>query len=444
MFENLQTKLSSVLKTLRGRGLLSEKDIEENVRSIRLALLEADVHYRVVKDFTDSVREKAAGTLTSRHLSPGELVSRIVFEELVRILGGKNEGLKLTGKPPVVMLVGLQGSGKTTTAVKLAHMLTKEGRRPYLISVDVYRPAAMEQLRQLADKNGIGVFDGDVELSPIDLVQDGMKEVREAGFDVTIIDTAGRLHIDDEMMDELVSLKKKLEPSEILLVADGMAGQDAVNMAKSFDERVGISGVVLSKMEGDARGGAALSIYGVTGNPVKFVGTGERVEDLDPFHPERMASRILGMGDVQSLVDRATKLIDQEESTKVAARIKSKGELSLEDFLASLKQIRKLGPLGQIAQMLPGVGGALPKTEVPDDSYLDRMEAILLSMTPRERAIPKIMNGSRRQRVARGSGTTVMEVNRLLKQFKEMEVFMKKMGFAGRGKKHFLKNFPFN
>lgn len=442
MFENLQDKFTKVLNKMKGRGLLTEKDIDENLRAIRLALLEADVHYSVVKGFTSSVKEKAASTLRSRHLSPGELVSKIVFEELVTILGGENRGLELNGKPPVLMLVGLQGSGKTTTAVKIARMLGREGRKPYLISVDVYRPAAMTQLEQLADKAGVGVHRGNTDHSPDRLIKDGMEEARLTGRDLVIIDTAGRLHIDEGMMDELENLKVLLKPSEVLLVADGMAGQDVVKMAKSFDEKIGITGVVLSKMEGDARGGAALSIFGVTGKPVKFVGTGERVEDIDPFHPERMASRILGMGDVMTLVDKAAQVIDNEESARVAERMKAQGGMTLDDFLVSLKQMRKLGPLGQLAQMLPGVGGALKGADVPDEKQIDHMEAILLSMTPAERANPRMMNGSRRQRVATGSGTSVPEVNRLLKQFKEMEVFMKKMGSTGKGKKQFLKNFP--
>ncbi len=444
MFDNLQSKLTGTLKKLRGRGLLSEKDIKEHLRTIRLALLEADVHYGVVKEFTAAVEEKAVGTLTSQHLSPGEQVAKIVFEELVGILGGESEELSLKGEPPVLMLVGLQGSGKTTTAVKIAHRLKKDGRRPYLISVDVYRPAAMEQLALLADKAGIDVHPGDTSKSPKDLIRNGLSEVGKSGCDLAIVDTAGRLHIDREMMDELASLKDLLRPSEIMLVADGMAGQDAVKMAKSFDERIGVTGVVLTKMEGDARGGAALSVYGITGKPVKFVGTGERVEDLEPFHPERMASRILGMGDVQTLVDRAARLIDSEESEKVAERIMERGSITLDDFLSSLKQIKKLGPIGQVVQMLPGMGGALGNTDVPDEGQLERMEAILLSMTPRERANPKVMNGSRRRRVAAGSGTSVQEVNRLLNQFKEMEMFMKKMGAAGKGKKDMLKQFPFS
>ncbi|MFQ6105079.1 MAG: signal recognition particle protein [Candidatus Glassbacteria bacterium] len=444
MFDILQSKMTAALRRLRSRGLLSEKDIDENLRSIRLALLEADVHYTVVKDFISSVREKAKETLKSRHLSPGDLVAKIVFEELVNILGARGEDLTLKGKPPVIMLVGLQGCGKTTTAVKIAYMLKGDGRKPYLISVDVYRPAAMAQLVKLAEKVGIDVHHGNTEIAPYRLIHEGLGEMASNGCDVAVIDTAGRLHIDEEMMAELAGLKEQLKPSEVLLVADGMAGQDAVNMGKSFDDKIGITGVILTKMEGDARGGAALSLFSVTGKPVKFVGIGERVEDLEAFHPERMASRILGMGDVLSLLDRVAKCIDQEDSKAVAEKAISGERINLDDFMVSLKQVRELGPIGQIAKLLPGFGTELASSNLPDERYIRHMEAIFLSMTPRERENPRIMNGSRRLRVARGSGTSVQEVNSILKQFKRMESFIKKMGFTGKGKRQFLKSFPFN
>lgn len=443
MFENLQSKLSATLKRLRGTALLSEKDIEENLRAIRLALLEADVHYTVVKGFIASVKEKAAGMPRSIQFSPGEQMSHIVYEELVRTLGGKNEGLILRGNPPVLMLVGLQGSGKTTTAVKLASMLSRQGRRPYLISVDIYRPAAMEQLEQFAQKSGVNVHRGETSFSPRELVQKGLAEMGKTGHDLAVVDTAGRLHIDEEMMRELVDLRDMLRPSEILLVTDGMAGQDAVRMAKSFDEKVGITGVILSKMEGDARGGAALSVFAVTGKTVKYIGTGERAQDLEPFYPERIASRILGMGDVLSLVDRASEIVEKDESRAVAERIRESGTISFDDLLVSFRQMKRLGPIGNLLEMLPGVGGALKGQDAPDDRQIDRMEAIILSMTPEEKANPRLLNGSRKRRIASGSGTTVQEVNRLIRQVGEMEILMKRMGITGKGRKNVLKKFPF-
>lgn len=443
MFENLQSKLSATLRRLRGLGLLSDKDVEENLRAIRLALLEADVHYTVVKDFIASVKDKMAGMPRSIHLSPGEQVSRIVYDELVRILGGKNQGLGLKGNPAVLMLVGLQGSGKTTTAVKLASLLMKEGRRPYLISVDVYRPAAMEQLEQFARKSGVSVHHGDTSLSPRELVVRGLAALGKSGHDLAVVDTAGRLHIDEEMMQELVDLKALLRPSEIILVTDGMAGQDAVQMAKSFDEKVGLTGVILSKMEGDARGGAALSVFTVTGKPVKFVGTGERAQDLEPFHPERIASRMLGMGDMLTLVDRAAEIAEKDDSRAVADRIRESGTITFDDLLVSFRQMRKLGPIANLLEMLPGVGGALKGADAPDERQIDRMEAIILSMTPAERTNPRLLDGSRKRRIAAGSGTTVQEVNRILRQIGEMEMLMKRMGITGKGRKNVLKKFPF-
>ncbi len=435
MFEDLSEKLEGAFRRLKSRGVLDEAVIAEGLREIRRALLEADVNYKVVKDFLARVEERAKGRQVLRSVSPGQQVVKIVHEELVELLGSRARGLELAGRrPAVVMLVGLQGSGKTTTAAKLAQRLKREGRTPLLVAADVYRPAAVDQLRTLGAQLGIPVHAEPGESDVPAIVERGLESARAGGRGVVILDTAGRLHVDEEMMAELVTVAERARPSETLLVADGMTGQDAVNVAERFDRDLALTGIVLTKMDGDARGGAALSIRAVTGKPIKFLGTSERLDGLEPFHPDRLAGRILQMGDVLTLVERAQTAVEEDDARALEDKLKKRGELDLEDFLRSMKQIQRLGPLESILKLLPGVNARALKEMRVDPGRIKQAEAIVLSMTPAERRNPRILNGSRRKRIARGSGTSVPDVNRLLKQFGEMNKTLKMLRGGGRGR----------
>ncbi|MGD9321792.1 MAG: signal recognition particle protein [Desulfobacteraceae bacterium] len=432
MFETLTEKLNRALKNLRGRGRLTEENIAEALKEVRLALLEADVNYKIVKKLIEDIRQRAVGVEVLESLTPGQQVIKIVSEELTHLMGETRQGLILTGKGPfTLMLVGLQGSGKTTTAGKLAQHLRTRGRKPYLVPADIYRPAASEQLKKLGSQLGVPFYQEDSHSKPEDICVDALSKAGGAGADVLIIDTAGRLHVDDVLMEELARIKERIDPTEILLVADAMTGQDAVNMAQHFNQLLDISGVILTKMEGDARGGAALSIKAVTGKPIKFIGVGEKLDALEPFFPDRMASRILGMGDMLSLIERAQEEFDQKEAAKLEKKLK-KREFDLEDFQAQLKQMKKLGSLEQIIGMLPGMGQLKQlKKFKPDEKELIKIEAIINSMTKEERRNYKIINGSRRKRIARGSGTRTQDVNRLLKNFVQTKKMME--SFASKG-----------
>lgn len=432
MFESLTEKLDRTFKKLKGHGRLSEKNIEDALKEVRLALLEADVNYRVVKNFVEDIRQRALGQDVLESLTPGQQVIKIVNEELTGLMGGTRQELQLEGRTPfTLMLVGLQGSGKTTTAAKLAQYLKKSGRNPYLVPADIYRPAAIEQLKRLGSQLGVAVHSADNNLTPEEICIDALSKTGTVGTDIVIIDTAGRLHIDDELMAELVRIKGKINPTEILLVADAMTGQDAVNVAKQFNELLDITGVILTKMEGDARGGAALSIKAVTDKPIKFIGVGEKLDALEPFFPDRMASRILGMGDMLSLIDKAQEEFDQKDALKLEKKLR-KREFDLEDFQAQLKQIKKIGSLEQIVGMLPGMGQLKQLKKLkPDEQELIKIEAIICSMTKEERRNHKIINGSRRKRIARGSGTKVQDVNRLLKNFTQTKKVMEQLTRKG-------------
>ena len=432
MFETLTEKLNRALNNLRGRGRLTEENIAEALKEVRLALLEADVNYKIVKKLIEDIRQRAVGVEVLESLTPGQQVIKIVNEELTHLMGESRQELHLTGKSPfTVMLVGLQGSGKTTTAAKLAHHLRTRGRNPYLVPADIYRPAAIEQLEKLGSQIDVPVYQQGSNLKPEDICVDALSKAAGAGADVLIIDTAGRLHIDDVLMEELARIKERIDPTEILLVADAMTGQDAVNMAQEFNQLLDISGVILTKMEGDARGGAALSIKAVTGKPIKFIGVGEKLDAIEPFFPDRMASRILGMGDMLSLIEKAQDEFDQKEAAKLEKKLK-KREFDLEDFQAQLKQMKKLGSLEQIIGMLPGMGQLKQlKKFKPNEKELVKIEAIINSMTKAERRNYKIINGSRRKRIARGSGTRTQDVNRLLKNFVQTKKLME--SFASKG-----------
>jgi signal recognition particle subunit SRP54 len=432
MFENLSDKLESVFKKLRGHGKLSEKNIDEGLKEVRLALLEADVHYRVVKSFIDDVRQRALGQEVMASLTPGQQVVKIVNEKLTELMGAHHEGLLLAGSPPAaVMLVGLQGSGKTTTAGKLSILLRKMGRRPFLVPADVYRPAAIDQLKTIADQVQVPVFDSSPEKDPVQICLEAKAAAFQKGCDVLVLDTAGRLHIDDELMAELERIKSSIRPSDILLVADAMTGQDAVNIAKAFNERLDIGGVILTKMDGDARGGAALSIKSITGKPIKFIGVGEKLSALEPFHPDRMASSILGMGDVLSLIEKAQEAVDQKQALELQKKLR-RSQFTLDDFRDQLKQVRKMGSLSDILKMIPGMGKVkhLKNLEIDDREFV-RIEAIINSMTPRERRQHGIINGSRRRRIALGSGTRIQDVNALLKNYTQMLKMLKKFNQGG-------------
>ena len=433
MFENLSDKLQRVFKNLRGEGKLTAANMEEALREIRVALLEADVHFKVVKQFIEQVKEKALGEEVLTALSPGQQVVKIVRDELTKMLGGHQARLRYANELPTVMLiVGLQGSGKTTSAAKLARFLGKEGNKPELVSVDVYRPAARHQLSILARTVNTPIYEGTPEeTKPVELARSARRDAVQTGRDILLVDTAGRQHIDDQLMQELQELKQALNPTEILFVADAMTGQDAVKSADEFHKRLGITGVILTKMDGDARGGAALSIRSITGQPLKFVGVGEKTDALEAFHPDRVASRILGMGDVLSFIDKVQENIDQEAAEKMTEKILG-DEFTLEDFRDQIKQIRKLGSLGGLLDMMPKIG---PLKELKDakidDKEIDRVVAIIDSMTPKERRNHMLINGSRRRRIAKGSGTSVQDVNNLLKQYAQARKMMK--SFTGPG-----------
>jgi len=426
IFSGLAEKLQDTLKKLSGKGKLTEKDVDSALREVKLALLEADVNYKVVKNLINNIKERAIGQEVMDSLTPGQQVVKIVNEELTKLMGGEQSEIEISSEPPtLIMLVGLQGSGKTTTAGKLAKMFKKEGKNPLLVAGDIYRPAAIRQLQVLGDRLEIPVFSMGDKQDPVDIIKAGLSKAESAGNDIVIMDTAGRLHIDEEMMDELQDIKTHTDPDEILLVVDSMTGQDAVNVSENFDEKLGIDGVVLTKLDGDARGGAALSVKAVTGKPIKFIGTGEKLEDFEPFHPDRMSNRILGMGDVLSLIEKAEEAIDQEKAKKLEERLKN-NQFTFEDFLDQLEQLRDMGPLDQIMGMIPGMSGAkqLKNLQV-DEKQLDHIEAIINSMTQEEKVEPNIINGSRRKRIAKGSGTSIQEVNRLLKQYRETKKMIK-------------------
>jgi signal recognition particle subunit SRP54 len=433
MFDSLSERLQGVFGELRGHGKLSEADIDKAMREIRLALLEADVNFKVVREFVNHVKERALGAEVMGSLTPAQQVVKVVNEELVALMGSGDSRLAFSGRPPtVVLMAGLQGSGKTTTCAKLAKLLQKDGKRPVLIAADVYRPAAIEQLTTLAERIGVPVYAPGADADPVDIARDGVAFAREKG-DVAIIDTAGRLHVDDELMEELVRIRKEVKPHNILLVIDAMTGQDAVNAADQFNQRVDIDGVVLTKLDGDARGGAALSVRAVTGKPIKFVSTGEKLDDFDTFHPDRMASRILGMGDVLTLIEKAQTDITEQDAARMEERLR-RAEFTFEDFLEQMKQVRKMGSLSSIIGLLPGVPGMKElKNAKIDEHQMDRIEAIVFSMTPEERRHPDLIDGRRRQRIARGSGVEVADVNRLLKQFREMKKMLKGMAGAKGG-----------
>ncbi|HXY29715.1 MAG TPA: signal recognition particle protein [Gemmatimonadaceae bacterium] len=431
MFDELSEKLNGVFARLRGRGVLSESDVKEGLREVRRVLLEADVNFQLTREFLERVERKATEVAALKSVSPGQQIVKVVHDELAAMLGEQREPLKLGTVPPgVIMMVGLQGSGKTTTAAKLAKKLHAEGRATRLIAADVYRPAAIDQLETLGAQIGVPVYLERGSTDVVRIARHGIEEARRARDRVVVLDTAGRLQIDEPMMDELRRLKETVRPDEILLVADGMTGQDAVRIASGFDEALGVTGVVLTKMDGDARGGAALSIYGVTKKPIKYVGVGEKLDALEEFHPERMAGRILQMGDIVSLVEKAQEAFDADEAKKLEKKVRKEG-LDLEDFLTTMKQIQRLGPVEGILKMLPGVNAKLLKQAKADPKRLKHAEAIVLSMTKAERKNPTILNGSRRARIARGSGRSISEVNRLLEQFREMQKMMKRLGKGG-------------
>ena len=425
MFGGLTEKLANAFKRFRNRGKLTEADVKEGMREVKLALLEADVNFKVVKDFIKTVTERAIGSEVLESLMPWQQVIKIVNEELIKLMGSETAKLEISPKPPtVVMMVGLQGAGKTTHTGKIASLMKSKGKNPLLVACDVYRPAAVDQLKIVGETIGIPVFSMGTKVSPVEIAKAGVLHARKNGFDMVFIDTAGRLHIDEELMDELVNIKKATEPTEILLTVDAMTGQDAVNVAKTFNEMLDITGVVLTKMDGDTRGGAALSVKYITGKPIKFIGTGEKMDAIELFHPDRMASRILGMGDVLSLIERAEATIDEKNAREMEKKFREQS-FTLDDFLVQMRQIKKMGNIEQLLGMIPGMkAGALKEAQF-DEKQMARVEAIILSMTKQERDRPEIINGSRRKRIAKGSGTTVEDVNKLLKQFEQMKKTMK-------------------
>ncbi len=435
-FESLSDKLTAAFKRLRGKGRLSSGDVKEAMREVRMALLEADVSYKVVKDFTKKVTDRAVGTDVLEALNPAQMVIKIVNEELCALMGGQNQKLNISSKSPsVVMLVGLQGAGKTTNGAKLAGYMRKQGKRPLLVACDVYRPAAIKQLETVGAQLNIPVFQMG-QINPVDIAKAGIEHAKKHGNDLVFLDTAGRLHIDEALMDELKNIKAAVEPAEILLVVDAMTGQDAVNAASAFDEALDITGVMLSKLDGDARGGAALSIRAATGKPIKFMGVGEKLDAIEPFHPDRMASRILGMGDVLTLIEKAEQSFDEKKALEAAEKLRA-NRFSLSDYLDQMKQLRGMGDLESLAGMIPGVDAKALKGAKMDEKALSRQEAIILSMTQAERDNPAMLNSSRKKRIASGSGTSVVDVNRLLKQFEAMQQMMKQ--FSGKNMKKLQK-----
>ena len=424
MFENLSERLEKSFKLLKGQGKITEINVAETLKDVRRALLDADVNYKIAKQFTEDVKQKALGQSVLTAVKPGEMMTKIVHDELTALMGGQKTDINLKGNPTVILMAGLQGSGKTTMSGKLANMLkSKQGRHPLLVACDVYRPAAINQLQVLGEQINVPVFADLSDSNPVNIAEKAIRQAKLNGQDVVIVDTAGRLAVDEAMMTEITNIKNAINPQEILFVVDSMTGQDAVNTAKEFNDRLNFDGVVLTKLDGDTRGGAALSIRSVVDKPIKFVGTGEKLEAIDVFYPERMADRILGMGDIVSLVERAQEQYDEEEARKLQKKI-SKNQFNFEDFLAQIQQIKKMGNLKDLASMIPGMGKALKNIDIDDDAFKG-VEAIIRSMTPEERANPIILNGSRRKRIAAGSGTSVQDVNKLIKQFDETKKMMK-------------------
>ena len=440
-FEGLTEKLTNAFKKLRSKGKLTEADVKEAMREVRLALLEADVNFKVAKDFTNRVVEKAVGTEILESLTPGQQVVKLVNDELTELMGGAASRIAVPNRPPcIIMLCGLQGSGKTTHAGKLAYMMRKEGKHPLLVACDVYRPAAIEQLKVVGEKAGVPVFEMG-QIDPVKITQEALKFAKDHGNDTVIIDTAGRLHIDEALMNELKEVKAAVKPHEIMLVVDAMTGQDAVKVAKTFDEALGIDGVILTKLDGDTRGGAALSVRAVTGKPIKFVGTGEKQEDLEQFHPSRMASRILGMGDVLSLIEKAEQNLDEKNALELQQKLKT-STFDFNDLLGQFQQMRKMGPLKNLVAMIPGMEQHMGEIDI-DDRMLDRIEAIIYSMTPREREKPDLLNASRKRRIAAGCGMKVEDVNRLVKQVEMMQKMFKQVGGKkGKGLRNMMRGMP--
>lgn len=442
-FEGLADRLQKTLQKVRGKGKVSESDVKEMMREVRLALLEADVNFKVVKDFVKRVSERAVGQEVLQSLTPGQHVVKVVQEELTELMGGEQSKIAVSNRPPtVIMMVGLQGAGKTTTTGKLANLLRKKyNRKPLLVAADIYRPAAIKQLQTLGNQLDMPVFSLGDQVSPVEIAKQAIQHAKDEHLDYVLIDTAGRLHIDEGLMEELQQIKELSKPEEIFLVVDAMTGQDAVNVAQSFNGQLGLTGVVLTKLDGDTRGGAALSIRAVTNTPIKFVGLGEKLDAIEPFHPERMASRILGMGDVLTLIEKAQETVDQEKAKELEQKLRT-ASFTLDDFLDQLSQVKKMGPLGDILKMMPGANKIKGLNDLQiDDKQIAHVEAIIQSMTKQEKLTPDIINSSRRKRIAKGSGRPVQEINRLLKQFEEMKKMMKMMGGMQKGKKKGFK-FP--
>lgn len=434
MFDNLSDKLSVIFKKLKGCGKLTEKNIEEGLKEVRMALLEADVHYKVVKQLVSDIKKRAIGQEVMASLTPGQQIVKIVDDELTELMGSSHEELNIAGSKPVsIMLVGLQGCGKTTTTAKLAVFLRKQGNKPYLVPADVYRPAAIDQLKKLGEQINIPVFSSNAEMNPVRICQEARASAQTAGCDVALIDTAGRLHVDEKLMRELCQIKDAVSPSDILLVADAMTGQDAVNIAKSFDDTLGIGGVVLTKTDGDARGGAAISIKAVTAKPIKFIGVGEKLSDLEPFHPERISSRILGMGDVLTIIEKAQSVIDEKKTAELEKKLR-KNQFTLDDFREQMTQIRKIGSFKDLIGMIPGIGKSkqLKNLKVDEKEFV-RIEAIINSMTHQERCQHAIIKGSRKKRIAKGSGTSVQDINKLLKNYTQALKMIKQLKKGGMG-----------
>ena len=431
MFENLSERLERSFKILKGQGKITELNVAETLKEVRRSLLDADVNYKIAKDFTNRVKEKALGMNVLTAVKPGQMMVKIVHDELAELMGGKNVEVDIKGNPAIILMSGLQGSGKTTCSGKFANLLkNKKGKKPLLVACDVYRPAAIEQLKVLGEQIQVPVYSDETTKDPVRIALDAIKQAKAKGYDVVIVDTAGRLAIDEQMMNEIAAIKEAIHPNETLFVVDAMTGQDAVNTAREFNERLDFNGVILTKLDGDTRGGAALSIRTVVNKPIKYVGTGEKLEALDAFHPERMADRILGMGDIVSLVEKAQEQFDAEEAKKLQKKI-SRNQFNFNDFLSQIQQIKKMGNIKDLASMIPGVGKALKDIDIDDDAFKG-VEAIIYSMTAAEREDPALINGSRRKRIAEGSGTTVQDVNRLLKQFEESKKMMKMLSGGGK------------
>ena len=443
MFQSLTEKLSNAFKRFRNRGKLTEADVKEGMREVKLALLEADVNFKVVKDFTKAVTERAVGSVVLESLLPDQQIIKIVNDELIKLMGSESSKINISPKPPtVIMMTGLQGAGKTTHSGKIAGMYKQKGKKPLLVACDVYRPAAIDQLKIVGESLGIEVFSMGSKISPVEIAKAGVEYAKKNGHDMVFIDTAGRLHIDEELMGELVKIKESTNPSEILLVVDAMTGQDAVNVAKTFNEMLDITGVVLTKMDGDTRGGAALSVKYITGKPIKFIGTGEKLDAIELFHPDRMASRILGMGDVLTLIEKAEAAFDEKNAKEMEKKFREQ-TFTLEDFLAQMYQIKKMGNINQLISMIPGIKpGALKDADI-DEKHMARIEAIILSMTKDERVRPELINGSRRKRIANGSGTSVEDVNKLLRQFEQMKKTMKQFSNMGKRRNFAGMKLPF-